>query len=63
LLIIKVLVKLFQKLAVSKGRAFGRTPQSAKHSFGLSFLPSFFLWPFASKKKADKRKHKGFLFL
>ena len=27
---IKVLVKLFQKLAVSKGRAFGRRSQTAK---------------------------------
>jgi hypothetical protein len=25
------LLKLFQKLAVSKGRAFGRSPQRAKH--------------------------------
>ena len=28
---LKVLLKLFQKLAVSKGRAFGRSPQRAKH--------------------------------
>ena len=28
--IIKVLIKLFQKFADSKGRAFGRRPQSAK---------------------------------
>ena len=27
---LKVLLKLFQKLAVSKGRAFGRSPQRAK---------------------------------
>ncbi|MFR7819187.1 MAG: hypothetical protein ACLU24_01445 [Candidatus Pseudoruminococcus sp.] len=25
------MLKLFQKLAVSKGRAFGRSPQRAKH--------------------------------
>ena len=29
---IKVSVKPFQRLAVSKGRAFGRTPQSTKFS-------------------------------
>ena len=32
---LKVLLKLFQKLAVSKGRAFGRSPQRAKH-----FMPN-----------------------
>ena len=29
----KVLLDFFQKIAVSKGRAFGRTPQSAKYLF------------------------------
>ena len=28
---LKVLLKLFQKLTVSKGRAFGRRPQTAKN--------------------------------
>ena len=27
----KVFVHLFQKVVVSRGKAFGRTPQSAKH--------------------------------
>ena len=29
--IIKVLIELFQKFAVSKGSAFGRCPQTAKY--------------------------------
>ena len=34
---LKVLIKLFQKFAESKGRAFGRRPQTAKYSIGGAF--------------------------
>jgi len=33
---IKVLVKLFQKLVVSKGKAFGRAPQRSKYFYRSS---------------------------
>ena len=37
---IEVLLNFFQKIAVSKGRAFGRTPQSAKTRVELVQLSS-----------------------
>ena len=41
----KILIKLFQKFAVSKGGAFGRAPQSAKH-----FSPFLFLQDLPAKQ-------------
>jgi hypothetical protein len=51
------LIDLFQKVAVSKGSAFGRAPQSAKSPFAAFFLPSFFFGGMLDpKEKADKHK-------
>jgi hypothetical protein len=41
----------FSKLAVSKGGAFGRAPQSAKRFCGVSFLQSFFLCASGCQRK------------
>jgi len=50
-LLLKVLVELFQKLAVSKGGAFGRSSKRAKFSSGLFFLLAFSLRLLSAKKK------------
>ena len=42
----------FKKLAVSKGCAFGRPSQRAKHSCGVLFLLAFSLAPLWSREKA-----------
>ena len=49
---IKVLLNFFQKIAVSKGKAFGRTPQSAK----LLSVQAYFgeLEDFLQEKKSSK---------
>ena len=48
----KVLIDLLQKVADSKGGAFGRAPQGAKRSYGVSFLLSFFLCACGVKEKS-----------
>ena len=49
---IKSFTQFFQKIAVSKGRAFGRTPQSAK----LLIVQAYFgeLEDFLQEKKSSK---------
>ena len=50
----KVFVHLFQKVDDSKGRAFGRTPQSAKHFICASAFSG--VWtPFAREKGSKNR--------
>ena len=51
----KVLIKLFQKFAVSKGRALVARRNERNSPFGVFFLLAFSFAPFASKEKADKR--------
>ena len=56
----KVLIDLFQKVAVSKDGVFGRAPQSAKRSFGIFFLPSFFFCAFCIKRKSGQTQTESF---
>ena len=54
---IKVLLNFFQKIAVSKGRAFGRLPQKAKHSSWTSstlIVRRLCGWIFQSKYWIEK---------
>ena len=51
------MVKLFQKLADSKGGAFGRAPQSAKLPLPLLFLLSFFSCGYTTKRKSELNAH------
>jgi len=48
---LKVLVKLFQKLAKSKGSAFGRAPQSAKNFCAFLFCKLFSLRLLCQREK------------
>ena len=54
---IKVLVKLFQKLVVSKGKAFGRAPQSSK------YLALFSLYPQSSVENLLVKKKDAFFHI
>jgi hypothetical protein len=47
----KVLVKLFQKLAVSQGSALSRAPQSAESLLFASLFVAFSLAPYSQEKK------------
>jgi hypothetical protein len=51
----KVLIKLFQKFAVSKGRALVARRNERNSPFGVFFLLAFSFAPFESKEKADKK--------
>jgi len=53
----KVLVKLFQKLVVSKGKAFGRAPQSSK------YLALFSLYPQSSVENLLVKKKDAFFHI
>jgi len=51
------LVKLFQKLVVSKGKAFGRAPQSSK------YLALFSLYPQSSVENLLVKKKDAFFHI
>ena len=53
----KVLVKLFQKLVVSKGKAFGRAPQGSK------YLALFSLYPQSSVENLLVKKKNAFFHI
>ena len=55
----KVSVKPFQRLAVSKGGAFGRPSQRAKHFSGGSIFLCFFLFAIEKERRKPSALHRG----